>query len=397
MVIKLTQQYVNNCLKVPYGMGHIEITDEDTTGLYIDVAAKSAGVGAYYFRKRINKQLRRFPLGSTTSISLAEARSKVLTLRDQIAKGMYAAGSPNVAQVKEPTLDAFFYGKYLAAIKARNRTWEDSVKRYELRLKPRFGHLALSAITRADLEDLHLGLKAQGLAGATADHFLQLAKTILAKAVDAELIEVNVASKISLFREDNKVQRFLSPQELKRLVTVLRAKKGCVVCQVALFLLATGARLNEALSATWGQFNLEGRVWQIPAANSKSKRMRAVPLNDSAMEILAQLQLVRLDSEDREEHLFVSTRTGQPVKFVHKTWQNLKKEAGIENLRIHDLRHSHASLLAAQGQSLLMIQSILGHQQPSTTMRYAHLSQASLLTASNAASRAIEEAMREEV
>ena len=73
-------------------------------------------------------------------------------------------------------------------------------------------------------------------------------------------------------------------------MNVLRTDENRPVCLIAMFLLSTGARLNEALSATWSQIDRENRVWRISAINSKSKRMRSVPLNDSALEVLAQLE-----------------------------------------------------------------------------------------------------------
>ena len=88
--------------------------------------------------------------------------------------------------------------------------------------------------------------------------------------------------------------------QLEGLLQVLRTDENRAVCRIALFLLSTGCRLNEALRATWGQVERERRVWRIPASNSKSKRMRSVPLNDSALEVLGELA-----TEGRFEHVFV--------------------------------------------------------------------------------------------
>lgn len=88
------------------------------------------------------------------------------------------------------------------------------------------------------------------------------------------------------FARDNRVERYLEEAQLQRLVTVLRTDANRPVCDIALFLQSTGARLNEALSATWNQIDRDNRVWRIPATNSKSKKIRAVPLNDSALEVL---------------------------------------------------------------------------------------------------------------
>src|SRR5664279_4632776 len=102
---------------------------------------------------------------------------------------------------------------------------------------------------------------------------------------------------------DNRLEHYLDPAELARLLTVLSTDDNRAVCNAALFLLSTGARLNEALAATWDQIDRQSRVWRIPPAASKSKRVRSVPLNDSAMELLE--VLAKLDPERKSPHLFM--------------------------------------------------------------------------------------------
>lgn len=156
------------------------------------------------------------------------------------------------------------------------------------------------------------------------------------------------------------------------------------VCRIALFLLSTGCRLNEALSAKWNQIDKENRVWRIPATNSKSKRVRSVPLNDSALGVLSEL-----DTEGTFDYLFVNTKTREPYGRIHKAWHRIRKVAGVPFLRIHDLRHGFASFLVNSGRTLFEVQQILGHSDPKVTQRYSHLSSKSLQDAANSASRII--------
>jgi len=118
---------------------------------------------------------------------------------------------------------------------------------------------------------------------------------------------------------------------------VLRTDENRPVCLIAMFLLSTGARLNEALQATWSQIDKENRVWRIPASNSKSKRVRSEPLNDSALDILNQL-----DTTGIFDHLFINRQTEEPYTTIHKVWGRLRKLAGLPKIRIHDLRHQYA-------------------------------------------------------
>ena len=149
-------------------------------------------------------------------------------------------------------------------------------------------------------------------------------------------------------------------------------------------LISVGSRLNEVLSAKWNQFDRANRVWRIPATNSKSKRVRSVPLNDSALDVLNQL-----DTEGTFEYLFINKKTKNPYTRIHKAWHRIRKVAGVPFLRIHDLRHSYASFLVNSGRSLYEVQQILGHSDPKVTQRYSHLSSKSLQEAANSASKII--------
>jgi integrase len=173
----------------------------------------------------------------------------------------------------------------------------------------------------------------------------------------------------------------MSPEELERLLTVLRTDGNRPVCLVALMALATGMRLSEVTSARWSDVNRQARTLRIAAATSKSKRIRSVPLNDSAIEVLDQL-----GTEGQSEYLFVSGKTGAHLSNIHKVWDRLRKKAELPHLRLHDLRHQYASFLVNSGRSLYEVQKILGHSSHSVTERYAHLSSKSLMDAANTAS-----------
>jgi integrase len=172
---------------------------------------------------------------------------------------------------------------------------------------------------------------------------------------------------------------------------LLRTDKNTDACHVALYLLSTGARLNEALRATWDQIEWKNRLWRIPASNSKSKKIRSVPLNDTALEVIEQRQQ---KNKDDSPYLFVNPATGKPFTTIQKPWDRIRKAAGLPHLRIHDLRHQYASFLVNSGRSLYEVQQILGHSDPMVTQRYAHLSTKTLQDAANSASNLIDQAGR---
>jgi len=127
-------------------------------------------------------------------------------------------------------------------------------------------------------------------------------------------------------------------------------------------------------------------AWCIPATNSKSKRVRSVPLNDMALGALNA-------NQSDHEHVFINHRTEKPYSNIHKSWYRIRNKAGLPHLRAHDLRHSFASLIVNSGESLFTLMRLLGHSTPIMAARYGHLSTKTLQIASNAASVSIQAAM----
>jgi integrase len=143
------------------------------------------------------------------------------------------------------------------------------------------------------------------------------------------------------------------------------------------------------MSCQWQFLDRENRVWRIPAANSKSRRLRSVPLSDAALEVLGEI-----GTEGKFEYVFANLETGTRYTHITHTWHRLRAKAELPWLRFHDLRHSFASLLVNAGRSLYEVQQVLGHADSRVTQRYAHLSSKTLQGAANSASLKIMEAMK---
>jgi len=275
----------------------------------------------------------------------------------------------------------FFEQHYLPHVKLRKRSWDRDEELYRLRIKDALGNKRLNQITRHQVQAFHSSLAALGLKPATANHHLKVIRYSLNLARQWGMLEgENPASGVAMLPEENKIERYLDEDELQRLLNVIRTDRNRSVCSIALFLLSTGCRLNEALSATWADVDIERRVFTIRATNSKSRRVRSVPLNDSAIEVLTSL-----DTRERGGPLFRGKR-GEPLRYVAKVWSRVRAAAGLPHLRLHDLRHQFASFLVNDGRTLYEVQAILGHSSSKVTERYAHLSTKTLQEAANSAS-----------
>jgi len=387
-IVKLTQEFIDRQLVCPEGVNRIEYVSDDRSGLYVEVRKASNGYGSFYLRyKDANNKSCHQKIGRTQDMTLAEAKEAVKTLKAEIALGADPRAEEK-ARLAVISYDAFFNEYYLPYAKSHKRSWDRDEELYRLRISAAFGQRRLNDVSRLQIQKFHAKLMNEGLAPATANHHIKLIRRMLNLAIEWDVITgPNPASRISMFAEDNQIERYMDDAELQRLLEVLRTDRRKNVCRIILFLLSTGARLNEGLSAKWENVDTEKRIWRIPATNSKSKRMRAVPLNDSALAVISEL-----DTKDTYDHLFINKRTKLPYVNIAKVWEDLRSKAKLPNCRIHDLRHQYASFLVNDGQSLYTVQQILGHSDPSVTQRYAHLSTSALQLAASSASKQIQAA-----
>jgi len=388
----MTQQLIDNSLQTYAKSRRVELVSDERSGLYVEVRSSSNGQGTYYFRyKGQGGKSCHQKIGRTVDISLADARRKVKELRAEIALGADPRAEDK-ARKSVITFDTLFNDHYLPYVKQRKRSWDRDEELYRLRIKDVFGAKRLNQVTRLQIQTFHSSLLESKLAAASCNHHIKLIRHMLNLAVEWEMLDKNPASRIHMFAEDNKIERYMNDQQLANLLEVLRTDSSRSVCLIAMFLLATGCRLNEALSACWSQVDKDKRVWRIPASNSKSKRMRPVPLNDTALDVLNQL-----NTEGVYEHLFINKKTKKPYVNIAKVWEKLRSKAGLPHLRLHDLRHQAASNLINSGSSLYVVQQILGHSDPSVTQRYSHLSMKTLNEASDNASAIIKKATKVEL
>ena len=367
-----------------------ELVDIGGTGLYCEVRATSPDQGTYYLRYRdTNGKTCHKKLGRTTDIDLDEARRRAKMLKAEITLGKDPRSEANTKK-SIPTLTVFMEEQYIPYKKSSGkRGWARDRDLFQNHLKPTFGNKRLDEITLHSVQQLLTSLRNKGYAASTCNHPVRVLRHAMGLACKWLIIETNQLSGLSLLREENQVNNIMTDSELKRLVKVLKTDNNKMVGYVCLFLLSTGARLNEALAARWEHFDLERRNWTIPAEFSKSRKIRSIPLNDQALSILE-----NLGTRGKYDHPFIA-RGGKPFTTIHKVWTRLRDAAGLPHLRIHDLRHQYASFLINQGRTLYEVQQILGHSDPSVTQRYAHLSTQSLQDAANSASDIITGAMPE--
>jgi site-specific recombinase XerD len=383
----LTQTIVNDARCEP-GRKHTELCDLQVPGLLVYCTSSPTYVPKFLVRGKNATGTNQFvTLGTIRELTLAQARKLALQTKQQRAT-MAKVESANalVAAPAVMTWDTFIKNHFAPYCKAHIRSAKKYDQLHRLYVSPRFGTLPLSQITRKDAQAMHVDMvEKQKLSPASADHAIKFMRRALNLAVQWDLLEKNPLKNFELFMVDNQIENYLSDEQMQRLLAVLRTDKNRNVCLILSLLLSTGARLNEILSATWRNVSIEGRSLKVDAIRSKSKRSRSIPLNDSAMWVLEQL-----DSRNTSAYLFPSpvfAKDGKDLPYTNITraWYRIQKLSGIK-IRAHDLRHGFASMLVSGGRSLYEVQQILGHSDPKVTMRYAHLSSKTLQEAANAGS-----------
>lgn len=255
-------------------------------------------------------------------------------------------------------------------------------------LLPRFGKRYMDEITRQDIVKMHADRKASGAAAGSANRLLIMMRYIFNLALKWEVpgIKANPCKGVPLMEENNKMERYLSVEEAQRLYEAVCKSENTMLKFIVPMLILTGARKREVLDARWEDFDLGRKAWRIPI--SKSGKARHVPLSDGALALLATMPRT-MDCK----WAFANPKTRKPYVSIFAAWNTARKNAGLADVRLHDLRHSFASLLINSGRTLYEVQHILGHTQVKTTQRYAHLSQDTLLAAANSATTALGTAM----
>lgn len=276
--------------------------------------------------------------------------------------------------------DSFVSFAYLPHIKLRKRSWSVDERIARQHLSPAFGARKLTDIQRYEVEDWLYGLLEKGLAPATCNRILAVFKTICSLAEVRGLLPAGQSpcAGVSSFKIHTQRERYLSQDEAQRLMRALEKSDRLEAFAVRLLLL-TGARKSEILKARWENVRLDLRLLIVPL--SKSGKPRHILLSNAALEVLQAMPRTL-----GNPWLFPGHAPGKPLSDLYLFWNKLRRELGLAGVRIHDLRHTFASFLVNAGHSLYEAQKMLGHNDPRTTMRYAHLGQASLLAAAETVS-----------
>jgi integrase len=332
-----------------------------------------AGSKSYVLQYRVlggrGSRQRRVTLGRVGSLSLDDARVLAQEYLRGVRYGHDPAGARQAMRLAPRVEDlAERYLREHADVKKKASSARMDHVNMRLHVLPVLGTVRVDTLTRADIARLHHGMRATPGA---ANRVLALLSKMCNLAEQWGLRDpgTNPVKGIARYRERAR-ERHLSPTELGRLGEVLRraeierTESPSVVALVRLLLL-TGARRGEVLGLRWDRLDWQGG--SVRLADSKTGP-KTLYLSDAARAVLAQLPRV-----EGNPWCVPGRVHGRPLANPQKPWKRLRSAAGLEDVRLHDLRHTYAAVAARGGLSLPMIGALLGHVEPQTTQRYAHL------------------------
>ncbi len=344
--------------------------DDELTGFALKVTP--AGRKVYLVQYRIGGRAgrtRRLTIGAHGAITADQARSEAQAALRQVARGEDPAAAKDKrkgSQSVSALLEQFLAEHAEARLKPRSAT---EYRRLVTKLVPAsMLRKPVIEADRTDLARLHHSLRetpyqANRLLAVLSKFFNWCERNGFRPDYS------NPARHVQKYKEDKR-KRYLSEKELADLGTALhhaeqQGEEDVYVIAAIRLLVLTGARLNEILTLRWDHVDLEGQCLRLEDSKTGAK---VVYLNPAALEVLAALPRI-----EGNPHVICGRKEGSHLVNLQKPWQRIREAAGLSDVHLHDNRHSFASFAVASGMSLPLIGALLGHSQPQTTARYAHL------------------------
>jgi integrase len=354
--------------------------DTEVKGLGLWVGP--TGHKSFVVQKRVNGRSSRISLGEYGPVSVVHARERAMTIIADIAKGIDPVRdreqqrAQRVEDERRGITVAGLFERWMEDhVRPRRapRTVLDYEANYRRYIGPQFGSTCVRDIKTRDVESWHASMSNKPR---VANYALVNMRTMINWGIDREILDVvlrNPTAKVELYKSEER-ERFLTEAEIRRVGKAISelveecGKGGGISPYSAaalMFCLLTGVRSGLAMGLLHDEVDFRNQKLRL---NKRKKHVKDVRLNEAAVRLLQSIPRV-----DGNPHVFVGQRKGSHLTSLQSPWEAVCARAGIENCRVHDLRHSFASMTIALGTPLAVLSKLLGHHRLSTTERYGHL------------------------
>jgi integrase len=384
---KLTKQVIDAARYRGDGQTRCVLWDHAVKGLGLRVLPSGRKTFVLSYRAGTRKRL--MSLGAYGVLTLDEARAEAARKLRVVIDGKDPLREREARRAESTVTE--LGDLFLAHVEAKRKpsTARDYRAMFTSFVYPAIGNLRVGDVTRADVAKLHHKRSATPRG---ANYMLACMSAFFTwcERMNARPLGSNPCKYVERYPEAKR-ERYLSSEEFARLASALaeaeRSGSETKSAIAAIMLLAlTGARRGEILGLRWEHVDAERAMLFLP--DSKTGR-KVVYLNPHALAVLDRIQ--RLPDNP---YVITGRRRATPLTDLEKPWQRIRHAAGLDDVRLHDLRHSFASIGAAGGHGLPVLGALLGHRVAATTHRYAHLAHDPARAAAEAIGEAIDSAMR---
>ncbi|MBT6136457.1 MAG: tyrosine-type recombinase/integrase [Rhodospirillaceae bacterium] len=341
----------------------VEVYDTEVTGLMFVASAK--GNGSWKVRYRTRTGRRRVPkIGSWPAMKVERARRDARDMLTAVMRGEDPSGDRQAKRQAETVSEAveLWFSEVEGGLKPRTLS---QYRRMMTKIwMPALGTTPVATVERRDVERVHRGMKQTPR---EANHALAVLSSFMTWARRDKRIERNPVEDVSRHRAAPRKERFLDDDEVRRLWQVLdsweNGGRRVTAVRAIRFLLLTGLRHSEALALQWD--NIDFHLSLLRLTDTKT--------GPQDRPVASEVLVMVTDWPREGAWVFPGKTSDKPLVGLQKAWEAIRSEADLDNVRIHDLRHSFASTLAKKGEPLLIIGKSLGHRNAATTQRYAHI------------------------
>lgn len=377
--IKLTKRHIDN---IDHNGKDEHYWDTELAGFGLRI--KPSGVKTYLIQYRSGGRTRKHTLGKHGILTPDQARSMARERLAEVAKGNDPSAqrradreAPNVHELTDD------YIQRHAIPNKRESSIRNDRQMIDRLITPKIGTMKVTEVTQRHIESLLHPLKKTPY---QANRVRSLLSKMFGLSIEWKWRIDNPVQFVPKFHEEKR-ERWLDDDEVTRLMDALHSYPDKRAARAILLLVLTGARKSEVLKAEWTQFDLGRGIWTKPSHHVKQKKTHRVQLNGVTLALLVEMYE---ESSSESKFLFPGDVEDKPLTDIKRPWGHILNQACIEDVRIHDLRHTFASHLASSGMSLAIIGKLLGHTQAATTQRYAHLADDPLREASEHIGRKFE-------
>lgn len=367
-VRRLTVSFIKRAI-CPDDKPKIDFFDTAQRGFMIEV--RTSGLKTFYQRYTDGRgREKQYKLGPADVITLAQARQLG---RRTVAESILGTDPQSARKLSReiPTVTEFVTHQYLPFVQSYKRSWKTDETVLRLHILPVIGSLYLDEVNAGHVHKIASCMTAKSYATGTCGRAIIITRYLfnLAHKWNTAGAKDNPAAGYPI-AADVQRNRYLNATEIAKLRESIAVDENQTAAKAIAMLLLTGGRRNEITHARWENINVENATLLVPV--SKNGKPRLILLNKAALGLLKTIPRIG------DNPFVFPTTTGRPCASLHFPWRRIRKRAGLTDVRIHDLRHSFASVLVNKGVSLYEVQRLLGHANAKTTQRYSHLTHSTL-------------------